>query len=185
MEWKNVGFYNELTDDNVSTDFTNFQLWLYESTGNIEIHFGPNSVTQPTLCYDGEKEPFFGVYASYDLYNFGNLGSGLELTGPANMPTAQASVDPYLTYTDGTVSNGKVYRFVRTPLGMDEETISDYTFTLSPNPTSGLVQVSLNAQLSDSTEINVTNQLGQVVEQFNLSSETNWIYLLLKMAYIS
>ncbi len=170
IEWKNVGFYSEFEDDGVSTDFTNFQLWLYESTGNIEIHFGPNSVTDPNLCYDDETGPFIGIYAAYNFNTLNNLSSALELTGPANSPTAQASNEPYLTFTDGTVSNGKVYHFTRTLVGLEDQLLTENDFSLWPNPTKDEVWVSLSNKTGDQARLVLTNQLGQILETKEIPS---------------
>jgi Secretion system C-terminal sorting domain len=176
MEWKNVGFYSELDDDGISTDFTNFQLWLYEATGNIEIRFGPNSVTQPILCYDGETGPFFGLYADYDLNSLANLSSALELIGPANNPTAQASIDPYLTFTDGTVSNGRVYRYTRTLASLKDDLYDESKFSVSPNPTEGKIVVALSNKAQNQGQLIITNQLGQILETIDMGNEQKTDY---------
>lgn len=51
LQWRNWGFLNEIIDDNVSEDFINFQFWLYEENGIMELHYGPSNITQPELDF--------------------------------------------------------------------------------------------------------------------------------------
>ncbi|MEK6616027.1 MAG: hypothetical protein AABZ32_07945, partial [Bacteroidota bacterium] len=71
MEWKNAGFYEDINNNSVSTDYVNLQMWLYEGTNNIEIRFGNSSITQPNLVYAGDPGPAIGV-GMYD-YNLDTL----------------------------------------------------------------------------------------------------------------
>ena len=42
LEWKNVGFYREIAEQGTANNYTNFQLWIYEGSSDIEVRFGPN-----------------------------------------------------------------------------------------------------------------------------------------------
>ncbi len=66
IEWDNVGFYLDIEQDGVSTDFVNFQLWLYEETGTIEIHFGEMSVSNPDLVFEDLSGPLIGLFNEFD-----------------------------------------------------------------------------------------------------------------------
>lgn len=60
MEIKNAGLEEEIWEEQVSTSFLNYQIWLYEGTGKIEYHFGPSSVSNlPYLNGDENIYSFF------------------------------------------------------------------------------------------------------------------------------
>lgn len=40
LEYKNAGFFEDVS----MNDFVNFQMWMYEGSGDIELRFGPNQV---------------------------------------------------------------------------------------------------------------------------------------------
>jgi hypothetical protein len=61
MQWKNCGFYNEVVDLELSGNRVNFQLWLYETTNDIEIRFGSHSIKNSELCHDGDPGPWAGA----------------------------------------------------------------------------------------------------------------------------
>ncbi|MCH8904043.1 MAG: T9SS type A sorting domain-containing protein [Bacteroidetes bacterium] len=103
IEWNNAGFYD---DQNPYADSINFQLWLYESDGTIEIRFGPGSVD--TSSYYLINGPIVGV-GSYD-YFFKFFIDGVFLFGPANIP---GSVDTLITALTGTPDSGTVYIFTK------------------------------------------------------------------------
>ena len=52
IQYQNAGFYDEINEKGTSNDFINFQLWLYETSNKIEIHFGPNSVKDLNETFD-------------------------------------------------------------------------------------------------------------------------------------
>jgi Secretion system C-terminal sorting domain len=109
IEWKNAGFFYEIEDDNISVDFINYQLWFYEGSNVIEIHYGPMSITQPALCYDGESGSLVG------LVKFINFDTGFVspdcqfLSGLASAPTLITGDSPAIL--TGTAAPGTVYRF--------------------------------------------------------------------------
>ncbi|MGB3801879.1 MAG: hypothetical protein WA952_18820, partial [Lewinella sp.] len=43
IEWENAGYRDDISDNDASAAYTNFQIWLYEKSGTIELHYGPNS----------------------------------------------------------------------------------------------------------------------------------------------
>jgi hypothetical protein len=57
IEWNNAGSY----DDSTLNDYVNFQLWMYEGSDDIEIHFGASSIAVDTIFFYGESGPLVGV----------------------------------------------------------------------------------------------------------------------------
>jgi PKD repeat protein len=112
VELYNAGFYGEYTTYNTMDDSMNVQMWIYETSNIIELHFGPSRITYPSVYFGGGT--FFSFISHADFYfgskgkfyyvasNSGTLGidsiSITSSTGPANLPSSWPS-------------NGEVYRF--------------------------------------------------------------------------
>jgi len=112
IEWNNVGFFDELSGDNVSTGFTNFQLWLMEGTNDIEIHFGPNSILQPELSYAGTTGANIGLFPGYDVVEDTITSTAYVLGGDPSAPILNeiTSLED-ATFLDGTIPDGTIYLF--------------------------------------------------------------------------
>ena len=79
IEWKNAGFY----EDEEGIYYTNFQLWLYEGSDMLEIHYGPSFVDpihyawEQDACAilemdeDTETATGFLLEEGVDTYEFG------------------------------------------------------------------------------------------------------------------
>lgn len=173
IQWKNVGFYSDLDDDNVSTDYTNFQMWLYEADGTIELRFGPSSVSQPELCYDGETGSFITFVPSLD-YNTGVvLEEGFILSGDPSNPNFMAMNDiNNLSFLSGTVPNETKYTFSHPAADVEEEIIAEIDFNVFPNPVNDVLHVNIGEQ--ELVSLKVLNSLGQnVLESTDASLELN------------
>src|SRR5690554_3055563 len=53
IEWNNVGFIGEI----ITSDFINFQLWVYEGSNIVEYRYGPSQINYPQNSYEGETGP--------------------------------------------------------------------------------------------------------------------------------
>lgn len=122
FEWKNSGFYN----DTIAIDFINFQIWIYEITGDVEYHFGTSSVTPNS--YGGSTGPVIGIapYVADPDYIF---LPGIFLQGDS---TSCTSVSTYVTTTGTPVLNA-VHRFANlATIGIQENAATGFSFY--PNP---------------------------------------------------
>jgi hypothetical protein len=105
LEFKNAGSYFEYQTYNTNDMFINFQMWLYEGSNIIQFRFGPSSIDEPDVFYDGTGGAFVGVLI-YD--EFDDVLSNIHLL------TGNPS-DPYLSSNEmpeplnGTPPNGTVY----------------------------------------------------------------------------
>lgn len=64
IEWKNAGSYGEIFQNEISNDFINLQVWFYEGTNDIAIHFGSSLINYPQYTYEdiGEELIVLGPY---------------------------------------------------------------------------------------------------------------------------
>ncbi|MDO5655921.1 MAG: hypothetical protein Q4G27_07255 [Flavobacteriaceae bacterium] len=67
MQYSNIGFREDIEANNISTDFANFQLWLYESTNIIEVHFGESLITDNSLDFQGNPGPFVALIPEFQI----------------------------------------------------------------------------------------------------------------------
>jgi hypothetical protein len=51
IEWKNAGFVGEIGELGTLNDYVNFQVWLFEGSNDVEMHYGPNMVLNPAISY--------------------------------------------------------------------------------------------------------------------------------------
>jgi len=116
IEWANAGFYYAM-DAGQYTDSINFQLWLYETSHLIEVHYGNgNYVSDFSELYDGGPGAFFGIFDSLDL-NSPNAACRVmyNFAGNKNTPHLDSLFSLDFAVPPGVDSSpvaGTVYRFI-------------------------------------------------------------------------
>ncbi len=114
LQWKNAGFYAETERLETADSFVNFQLWLFEGSNTIELHFGPSNITDPELLFDFFNGPLIGLVESYN-FDEDNFEHFWYLTGnPAAPFLNRISIEQGDTLSQtllDTPANGTVYRF--------------------------------------------------------------------------
>ena len=165
IQWENAGFYHELADDSVSSDYINFQLWLYEGSNDIEWHFGPNHISKPNLCYNNYSGTYIALFPMFDHGINAVLGKGYVLTGDPTNPELLwvDNQNPY--HIDGTIPNGTIYCFSRQSIGVDDLNFSK--IILSPNPVRESFSILSNNSTQAIEKIIVYDAQGQVINEVN------------------
>ena len=164
VEWKNVGFYDELDDFGTTNDFTNFQLWLYEGSNTIEMHYGPNSILDPDTAFTGEDGSSISLIPTFniDTETFGSQ-SALELTGAPNAPTMVTTSTFDQTFLNNVIPNGTVYRFTSTALSIDDLTNQNPEIKLFPNPVHNTFNISTKKGIA-AKSITIISSNGRVIK---------------------
>ncbi|HET6225268.1 MAG TPA: T9SS type A sorting domain-containing protein [Bacteroidia bacterium] len=162
----NAGFESDDTD----ADYANLQLWLYETTNVIEIHYGPSSIANAnTWPFSSCMGPSVGLAKDQSTYYL--------LSGDASNPTASSTV-PSICVA-GAPPQDKVYRFTPVSSGVNELN-NTIPITIYPNPSNGAFTIlSESATYSNSqTYVSVKNALGQEMyrEQISLDGRGQTIY---------
>ena len=162
LQLRNAGFYYDQSAN--EDDFINVQLWIHESTGVIEIRFGLSSVSPAT--YDPYNGPTVALILDFTTY--------ITLSGDANSPTAFTGF-PSLE-VNGTPSNGKVYRFTPSAVGIGDITPTEWV-TVFPNPSADRFTITLNESLKgDALQAEVTDLQGRVLlHRQNVESHQPWV----------
>lgn len=164
VEWENAGFFGDLYADGISDDYVTFQFKLYEQNGDIVFHFGPNSVTTPTLAYSGYDGPFLGLAEDYDAGFDVVNGEVLLLSGDPLDPDINTDYDSY--YLDATIPENTRYKFSRQSTATytlaDVETKMFY----APNPARGYIHLKSEFQDDVLSPVDVYNMDGNHVKSF-------------------
>lgn len=129
IEYKNIGFKCDTTDSH----FANVQLWIYENTGVLEIHFG-ESFDNPEIYETRDPDCYGRTYYGSRLRYNQDL-SALPYGDPASPKFYQGDLGG--SNIDGLASippNGMVYRF-------DIAFFLNNSFKMSPNPARDNIRV--------------------------------------------
>jgi hypothetical protein len=96
-----IEFRNAMIINSGSESHVNFQVWLYQQDGSIELHMG-NSDGPPQNC----------IVGLINMYNTTDYPVGFLLEGSPSLPTG-VSINPGENITDleGLPASGSVYRF--------------------------------------------------------------------------
>ena len=176
VEWKNAGFFNEGDSLGTLNDYINFQVWFYEGSNNIEFHYGPSQLSNPSLDYDNETGAIIGL-SDYNVLN------SYILTGPvANPVVLHDSVD----FVNGTPANGTVYKFTKLTSGISEQEINFTNVNIFPNPATNQVvvkfEIPMNGKIQiqsiDGKILKTKKVIGESRIQINTGTIPNGLYLL-------
>lgn len=146
LEWNNVGFYSEVDGQGTANNFTNFQMWLYEGSNNIEVHFGPTSIKQFNLVHDAGGV-LVGLLPNFDLSDYPEVlwSLGGDAADPDVVPTTDFEYT-YPAVLENDPIDGTIYRFSTFPVAVFElpnlaaevqiyPTLIDHSLTINTNQT--------------------------------------------------
>jgi hypothetical protein len=179
IEWANAGLYDEVFGpDTVTFSYVNLQVRLFETDNSIEYHYGPSDIAEAITA--GEPQ-VSGLLLNVDTYSyFGNI---VALGGNPSQPnmTMLSSLDDwyYGPVLDSYPTDGTVYRFGPTGLPLGTIDSQGVTVTLSPNPTTDMLNVQFAGQqkwevldLSGRVMLSGTDQDGVRIDMTPLSAGT-------------
>ncbi len=186
IEWNNVGFFEDVFLNGTSnSNATNFQLWLFEVDNSFEIHFGPNSITDSNLAFDGNPGTSIILTEAVDLDNgtLGANGAYVLLGSPLNPTFSNVTTFAQLENSNlnGVIPNGSVYRFTPSPLSLDEFEISE--LMLFPNPASKIINITGLKQkeayrIYDNTGRFITKGTFNIGATLSIENLTNGLYMI-------
>jgi hypothetical protein len=147
LEYNNVGF-----EDGDSSHFTNFQLWLYETSNIIEMHYGPNKFD--STCWWYKK----GAYVGLDTMNSYKL---FLLAGNPSNPTLLVAD----TQLIGGPANGMIYRF--SPITTGIHRVINQSLKFYPNPTESNIEITNDKTIRS---IEMVDMSGKTIIHINPNS---------------
>jgi len=180
VEWENAGFFGEFSSNGTTDDFVNFQMKLYEASGDIVYHFGPNSVTMPALAYSGQTGPTIGIAEDYDGdFDIVN-GEIILLSEDPSDPDVNTEYMNY--FLNATILENTVYRFSREPVGTNDPKVVRGENYFYPNPTSGSLSLQPGLQGNITFPLSVFAHDGRLVKRleaatsYDLNDLTSGLY---------
>ncbi len=178
LEWKNVGFYNEQSELSTLEDYINFQMRFYEGSNDMEIHFGPSSITHEDIIYDFFDGPAIFFFDSLDASAYDPTFNAVHfLYGDSSDPLIGTSTDPDAYYNDIEPLDmhpvdGTVYRLSTSETSSTKD-LDDLNAVVNVFPT--LVDQTLMVDVAygfdfETGRIQIINELGQMLLQQNLQN---------------
>lgn len=161
IEWKNAGFGVEYDVNNTLDDYVNFQLWLYETSGNIELHFGPSQIMHPEFAYADVSGPAVALVPQYDYVEDTVSSNSLWLQGNAGNPV-MVQTDEF-TFLEGSIPPNTVFQFNNLTAGSLKKTPN--TAIVYPNPTKDYLTIRLLNNFTSLADISICDINGRIVYQ--------------------
>lgn len=161
IEWKNVGFGFEYDAINTLNDYVNFQLWLYEASGNIELHFGPLSIIHPEFAYIDVSGPSVALIPEYNYDEDTLSSSSLWLQGNPENPVMVQTAE--FISLEGNIPPNTVYQFKNLTVGGNINPLN--SAVVYPNPASDYLTIRLEKKLNSLAEISICDINGRIVYQ--------------------
>lgn len=154
VQYKNVGF--ERSKD--TSDYANFQLWLYKNSNVFEIHFGD---------IKADSSAWLNPYGAYVGIGKDEQRILVLLGGPANNPKWLVHRDTMLL---SIPAPNTVYRFtpITTSVAAQNQTASN--IIIYPNPAVNTFEIKTDLKLA---LIEVYNLNGQLLKQTNVMPDEN------------
>jgi hypothetical protein len=142
-EWKNATI-----DGGDTADYVNFQIWLYEANGAMEVHFGPSFIKNPHDFNIGNggsnfTGPPVGVYiSSIKPKDNGKVLQSIYLSGDPDNPTI---VKTGLASLKSMPKNGTVYTFTdKNATDVNETAPIPSQLKIYPDPAKDYVSLEYN-----------------------------------------
>lgn len=186
IEWNNVGFFEDVfINGSSNSNATNFQLWVFEINNSFEIHFGPNSITDLNLAFEGASGTNITLVEELDTDNetLGVNGAYVLLGSPVDPTFSNVNTLTEIENSalNGVIPNGTVYRFTPVPLNVVGFDISK--LSLFPNPASTILNITGLKQkeaycIYDYTGRLITKNTVDVDETITIENLSNGLYLL-------
>ncbi|MFK7808171.1 MAG: T9SS type A sorting domain-containing protein [Saprospiraceae bacterium] len=169
LEYKNVGFFDDGYDNSgVYEDFANIQLWFYEEDGAVEYRFGESSLTNLQMIYESYNYDFFAIYAIGITDQGGDFITASDILSIEGMGTNVmfGDLQNYGSFLDANIPDGTVYRIAGMTSSNTELNGATKTVQVSPNPTSGLLQIITNIADENIRTVQIMNNNGQTLQTY-------------------
>lgn len=163
LELANAGFAGELAAYSTMSDYFNVQIWVYETSNIVEIHYGPSQITHPFDYFQlGGSGPWTGYFKHCDFIS--NSGGAIYyLTGSPSTPGIDTFLLPFgssfpTNQLTGWPSSGTVYRYTPKVSGPVPCTL--------PKPTASFTQDTTIGRVVQFTYTGTTANLDSLVWNF-------------------
>ncbi|MBP6333953.1 MAG: T9SS type A sorting domain-containing protein [Bacteroidia bacterium] len=155
LQYKNVQL-----NSGPSGNFANFQIWYYQSTGEIEIHYGPRSLNNAS-GYTTANGPNVGIFYS-DIY-FTICYEKIWCTvNPAN-PVLNTASNYVFSALPGIPDDGAIFRFTPTFSVSVPHGRNNPRAMVFPNPSYETLTVRTQNESSETSKISIYDTEGRAL----------------------
>src|SRR4030095_12405014 len=170
LEYIDAGlFYGTEDEDGTIQEYIDFQVKLYEASGDIEFHIGPYSVIEDAaILFDPFPGPLIGILAGVQHTVNTGCQEMIMLEGDPLKPGIVTDSIGHLTWP---IPENTVYRFSRMGTSVEEAHSQSFSPLLFPNPTSGELHLNENNAKDVIYPIIVRDVHGKQVGHWNNKDE--------------
>lgn len=178
IEGKNLGFYNEYNGTSGTLDdSTNFQIWIYEGSNAVEVHWGPSSIAQNYMDLFSFGAPLFAFMKNLDVntpifdfaYYVSNASPATPKVDSLNFMQFAALTSPIGMSTYPV--NGTVFKFAYPTTSANGIALNNYA-TVYPTTFTNNFTIEITAPDFKGTAA-LLDMTGKVVSQQDLKNGKN------------
>lgn len=152
-------------------DYVNFQYWLYEATGKIEVHFGPYSVNNP-ISYNCGGSSISGPFMKFIVDGY-FLNPHTDVNTPALTCWNNTGVVYGNPMYGTTGNNGFVHIYNPDPnyvitTNIEVQTLKN--FKIYPNPANDVLNIE-NKDSFGAIHYSITDHTGRLVKEGGLENK--------------
>jgi hypothetical protein len=173
IQYRNAGFANEVATMGTANDYINFQLWLYEATNAIEIHYGNYLVTNDVIAFNGATGPSFGLFMIEETdFDEGDPNTAIFLENDPMSPDLMRETENVDERSlSGMPPTGMIYTFTpvldTTEIVNGTEIIWLESIDVFPNPTVDVLQIKVQNQQLIGATYALTDVNGKLITKGN------------------
>ena len=151
MQWKNMKIRTGAADN-----FCNFQVWVYQANGILEIHYGPSKSNE--TGYTSQTGPHIGFFYAPDAFN--KMYEKIWLTKGPGTYTLDTNATIAFWPAYGLPAENTVFRFVPRNITAGINDIAGKKISIYPNPAHDKLIV--NAETGSKVHVTLTDVSGKV-----------------------
>ncbi|WP_196894482.1 T9SS type A sorting domain-containing protein [Aureivirga marina] len=164
MQWKNAGF--QLPD--LADSYINFQLWIHENSGNIQLYYGDVNVSYPELLYNNFNVPITGDAIMLGTVNLVNETINvINVYGDIDNPDVHnITQNPDILSFESLIPNNTLVTFTKNDesIGIEENILDE--IKILPNPADNFISLNFDSNKNKIKSVEIYNSLGQKMKEF-------------------
>jgi hypothetical protein len=159
VEWKNAGL-----PDGLPTDFVNFQVWLHQRSGAIEMRYGPSRVEGGNALKNG---PWVGAFIAPPTF-----ASAIEkfwLKGDPAAPKLDTIKNLSFPKLSGVPANGTLYRIVpKVAASVESIDRGDDYLRVYPSLAAETIEIEVGSTAGSGAMARISDTAGNIVREIVL-----------------
>lgn len=155
LQWKNLSLRA-----GQASNYANVQLWLYQSSGLVEVRYGPSS-TNNQSGYTIANGPNVGMFHSNKTFT--QMYEKIWVNGSLTNYSLDSAKTVVFKAMSGVPTDGTVYQFIPAHLLSVSDIPSEGQFRVFPNPVADELTISFKSGTGRDAEVVVVDASGRQV----------------------